>query len=118
MPGYHGGGALRKWGHMKLRAVLEGEAFADDFRRAPLVYQVTGGEVDLVTWSHYLVNSALLVGRRVDLVGFDDVLVEKQSTVGLVVICERQLLLSSPSSLGLQSLGECKCTLSVAHVLF
>lgn len=40
VPGYHGGSALRKWGHMKMRAVLEEEAFADDFKRSPLVYQV------------------------------------------------------------------------------
>jgi tyrosyl-DNA phosphodiesterase-1 len=40
VPGYHSGRWLTKWGHMKMRAVLEKEAFADDFRRAPLVYQV------------------------------------------------------------------------------
>jgi tyrosyl-DNA phosphodiesterase-1 len=41
VPGYHSGRWLTKWGHMKMRAVLEKEAFADDFRRAPLVYQVS-----------------------------------------------------------------------------
>lgn len=47
VPGYHSGTHLKKWGHMKLRSVLEGHAFDEEFRRSPLVYQFSSlGSLD------------------------------------------------------------------------
>lgn len=40
VPGYHNGLNLRKWGHMKLRGVLEECIFDNEFCKSPLVYQV------------------------------------------------------------------------------
>lgn len=40
VPGYHNGSSLTKWGHMKLRTVLAGERFRDEFVASPIVYQV------------------------------------------------------------------------------
>lgn len=40
VPGYHSGPILNKWGHMKLRSILEDCTFNDEFKNSPLVYQV------------------------------------------------------------------------------
>lgn len=40
VPGYHTGSNLTKWGHMKLRTILQECIFEREFRRSPLVYQV------------------------------------------------------------------------------
>lgn len=40
VPGYHTGTSLKKWGHMKLRNVLQDYTFDKEFRKSPLVYQV------------------------------------------------------------------------------
>lgn len=41
VPGYHTASNLKKWGHMKLRNVLESCVFDKEFCKSPLVYQVT-----------------------------------------------------------------------------
>uniref|UniRef100_A0A1D1XM86 Tyrosyl-DNA phosphodiesterase 1 n=1 Tax=Anthurium amnicola TaxID=1678845 RepID=A0A1D1XM86_9ARAE len=47
VPGYHVGPNLKRWGHMKLRAVLEECTFDKDFQRSPLVYQFSSlGSLD------------------------------------------------------------------------
>lgn len=40
VPGYHTGSSLKKWGHMKLRTVLQECTFEKGFKKSPLVYQV------------------------------------------------------------------------------
>ncbi|GMH15800.1 hypothetical protein Nepgr_017641 [Nepenthes gracilis] len=47
VPGYHSGSNLKKWGHMKLRSVLEQCIFDEEFQKSPLVYQFSSlGSVD------------------------------------------------------------------------
>ncbi|KAJ6767289.1 TYROSYL-DNA PHOSPHODIESTERASE 1 [Salix purpurea] len=47
VPGYHTGANLRKWGHMKLRSVLQECTFDNEFKRSPLVYQFSSlGSLD------------------------------------------------------------------------
>ncbi|KAF1002807.1 tyrosyl-DNA phosphodiesterase 1 isoform X1 [Apium graveolens] len=47
VPGYHSGSSLKKWGHMKLRTVLQESTFDQQFRKAPLVYQFSSlGSLD------------------------------------------------------------------------
>lgn len=47
VPGYHAGSNLNKWGHMKIRTVLEGCEFDKEFFKAPLVYQFSSlGSLD------------------------------------------------------------------------
>ncbi|MQM11219.1 hypothetical protein Taro_044118 [Colocasia esculenta] len=47
VPGYHTGSNLKRWGHMKLRAVLEECTFDKVFQRSPLVYQFSSlGSLD------------------------------------------------------------------------
>ncbi|XP_057962472.1 tyrosyl-DNA phosphodiesterase 1 isoform X6 [Malania oleifera] len=47
VPGYHTGPNLKKWGHMKLRTVLQECIFDKEFHRAPLVYQFSSlGSLD------------------------------------------------------------------------
>ncbi|KAI5066303.1 hypothetical protein GOP47_0018927 [Adiantum capillus-veneris] len=47
VPGYHQGQKLRKWGHMKLRAILEQQKFDERFIKSPLVYQFSSlGSLD------------------------------------------------------------------------
>ncbi|XVF25982.1 hypothetical protein REPUB_Repub13aG0261100 [Reevesia pubescens] len=47
VPGYHTGSNLKKWGHMKLRTVLQECAFDRDFQKSPLVYQFSSlGSLD------------------------------------------------------------------------
>ncbi|KAL1205929.1 Tyrosyl-DNA phosphodiesterase 1 [Cardamine amara subsp. amara] len=47
VPGYHTGLNLRKWGHMKLRTILQESIFDREFRRSPLVYQFSSlGSLD------------------------------------------------------------------------
>lgn len=41
VPGYHTGVNLKKWGHMKLRTVLQECTFDGEFKKSPLVYQVS-----------------------------------------------------------------------------
>lgn len=40
VPGYHTGSNLKKWGHMKLRTILQECTFEKGFKKSPLVYQV------------------------------------------------------------------------------
>lgn len=40
VPGYHMGPNLKKWGHMKMRTVLNEHIFDKEFHKSPLVYQV------------------------------------------------------------------------------
>ncbi|OMO64913.1 hypothetical protein COLO4_31726 [Corchorus olitorius] len=47
VPGYHTGPSLKKWGHMKLRTVLQECVFDKEFQRSPLVYQFSSlGSLD------------------------------------------------------------------------
>lgn len=47
VPGYHVGPCLKKWGHMKLRAVLEDCFFDKEFQKSPLIYQFSSlGSLD------------------------------------------------------------------------
>ncbi|XP_010550062.1 PREDICTED: tyrosyl-DNA phosphodiesterase 1 isoform X1 [Tarenaya hassleriana] len=47
VPGYHTGSSLRKWGHMKLRTLLQECTFDREFRRSPLIYQFSSlGSLD------------------------------------------------------------------------
>jgi tyrosyl-DNA phosphodiesterase-1 len=39
VPGYHKGTRLKKWGHMKLRTILQEQCFENEFQGSPLVYQ-------------------------------------------------------------------------------
>lgn len=47
VPGYHTGTNLKKWGHMKLRTVLQDCTFDKEFKNSPLVYQFSSlGSLD------------------------------------------------------------------------
>ncbi|XP_043688920.1 tyrosyl-DNA phosphodiesterase 1 isoform X4 [Telopea speciosissima] len=47
VPGYHMGPKLKKWGHMKLRTVLQESYFDKEFQKSPLVYQFSSlGSLD------------------------------------------------------------------------
>ncbi|XP_044461851.1 tyrosyl-DNA phosphodiesterase 1 isoform X2 [Mangifera indica] len=47
VPGYHSGPNLKKWGHMKLRTVLEESIFDKEFQKSPLIYQFSSlGSLD------------------------------------------------------------------------
>lgn len=47
VPGYHSGPSLRKWGHMKLRTVLQECTFSEEFQKSPLIYQFSSlGSLD------------------------------------------------------------------------
>ncbi|KAJ7560336.1 hypothetical protein O6H91_04G125000 [Diphasiastrum complanatum] len=47
IPGYHQGQHLTKWGHMKLRSILQDQVFEEQFRNSPLVYQFSSiGSLD------------------------------------------------------------------------
>lgn len=47
VPGYHSGSNLKKWGHMKLRSILEQCTFDEEFKKSPLVYQFSSlGSLD------------------------------------------------------------------------
>ncbi|CAH9130842.1 unnamed protein product [Cuscuta epithymum] len=47
VPGYHSGPSLKKWGHMKLRTVLQECTFSKEFQKSPLVYQFSSlGSLD------------------------------------------------------------------------
>ncbi|XP_021836412.2 tyrosyl-DNA phosphodiesterase 1 [Spinacia oleracea] len=47
VPGYHSGSNLKKWGHMKLRSILEQCTFDDEFKKSPLIYQFSSlGSLD------------------------------------------------------------------------
>ncbi|CAN8299931.1 unnamed protein product [Cochlearia groenlandica] len=47
VPGYHTGSNMKKWGHMKLRTILQECVFDKEFRRSPLVYQFSSlGSLD------------------------------------------------------------------------
>ncbi|XP_051128605.1 tyrosyl-DNA phosphodiesterase 1 isoform X2 [Andrographis paniculata] len=47
VPGYHSGHSLRKWGHMKLRTVLQECIFSKQFEKSPLIYQFSSlGSLD------------------------------------------------------------------------
>ncbi|KAG8080276.1 hypothetical protein GUJ93_ZPchr0007g4553 [Zizania palustris] len=47
VPGYHVGPNIKKWGHMKLRSVLEECVFEQQFCKSPLIYQFSSlGSLD------------------------------------------------------------------------
>ncbi|KAL2349519.1 hypothetical protein Fmac_003519 [Flemingia macrophylla] len=47
VPGYHSGTSLKKWGHMKLRSLLQECTFDEEFKKSPLVYQFSSlGSLD------------------------------------------------------------------------
>uniref|UniRef100_A0A7N0UE80 FHA domain-containing protein n=1 Tax=Kalanchoe fedtschenkoi TaxID=63787 RepID=A0A7N0UE80_KALFE len=47
VPGYHTGANMKKWGHMKLRTVLQECKFPKKFQKSPLVYQFSSlGSLD------------------------------------------------------------------------
>lgn len=47
VPGYHTGSNLKKWGHMKLRSVLQECIFDKEFQKSPLAYQFSSlGSLD------------------------------------------------------------------------
>ncbi|RDX62056.1 Tyrosyl-DNA phosphodiesterase 1 [Mucuna pruriens] len=47
VPGYHSGTSLKKWGHMKLRSLLQECTFDEEFKKSPLIYQFSSlGSLD------------------------------------------------------------------------
>ncbi|KAL8461355.1 hypothetical protein ACS0TY_032727 [Phlomoides rotata] len=47
VPGYHSGSSLKKWGHMKLRTVLQECTFEKQFEKSSLIYQFSSlGSLD------------------------------------------------------------------------
>ncbi|CAN0913576.1 Tyrosyl-DNA phosphodiesterase 1 [Linum grandiflorum] len=47
VPGYHTGSNMKKWGHMKLKAILQECVFDKEFKSSPLVYQFSSlGSLD------------------------------------------------------------------------
>ncbi|PWA63245.1 tyrosyl-DNA phosphodiesterase [Artemisia annua] len=47
VPGYHTGSNIKKWGHMKLRSVLQECVFDKEFQNSPLIYQFSSlGSLD------------------------------------------------------------------------
>ncbi|KAK9714913.1 hypothetical protein RND81_06G130300 [Saponaria officinalis] len=65
VPGYHSGPNLKKWGHMKLRSVLEQTTFDEEFKRSPLIYQFSSlGSLD-EKWMMEL-RSSMSSGSTVD----------------------------------------------------
>lgn len=42
VPGYHKSTNMKKWGHMKLRTILQECTFDKEFQKSPLAYQVRG----------------------------------------------------------------------------
>ncbi|KAI3829368.1 hypothetical protein L1987_03490 [Smallanthus sonchifolius] len=47
VPGYHSGSAIKKWGHMKIRSVLQDCVFDKEFQKSPLIYQFSSlGSLD------------------------------------------------------------------------
>ncbi|CAL0332101.1 unnamed protein product [Lupinus luteus] len=47
VPGYHSGAGLKKWGHMKLRSLLQECTFDEEFKKSPLIYQFSSlGSLD------------------------------------------------------------------------
>ncbi|KAF7840668.1 tyrosyl-DNA phosphodiesterase 1 isoform X1 [Senna tora] len=47
VPGYHTGASLKRWGHMKLRCLLQECTFDEEFKNSPLVYQFSSlGSLD------------------------------------------------------------------------
>ncbi|QCD91881.1 tyrosyl-DNA phosphodiesterase 1 isoform X1 [Vigna unguiculata] len=47
VPGYHSGSSLKRWGHMKLRSLLQECTFDEEFKKSPLVYQFSSlGSLD------------------------------------------------------------------------
>ncbi|KAK8501921.1 hypothetical protein V6N13_023299 [Hibiscus sabdariffa] len=47
VPGYHTSSNMKKWGHMKMRTVLQECVFDKEFQRSPLVYQFSSlGSLD------------------------------------------------------------------------
>ncbi|XP_052182395.1 tyrosyl-DNA phosphodiesterase 1 isoform X2 [Diospyros lotus] len=57
VPGYHKGANLKKWGHMKLRTILQQCIFDKMFQKSPLVYQFSSlGSLD-EKWMSELASS-------------------------------------------------------------
>ncbi|XP_058194679.1 tyrosyl-DNA phosphodiesterase 1 isoform X1 [Rhododendron vialii] len=57
VPGYHKGPNLKKWGHMKLRTILQDCIFDKKFHKSPLVYQFSSlGSLD-EKWMSELASS-------------------------------------------------------------
>ncbi|XP_050215287.1 tyrosyl-DNA phosphodiesterase 1 isoform X1 [Mercurialis annua] len=57
VPGYHSGANLKKWGHMKLRTILEECIFAKEFKNSPLAFQFSSlGSLD-AKWLSELATS-------------------------------------------------------------
>ncbi|XP_076922636.1 tyrosyl-DNA phosphodiesterase 1-like [Bidens hawaiensis] len=47
VPGYHSGSNIKKWGHMKIRSVLQDCVFDKEFQKSPLIYQFSSlGSLD------------------------------------------------------------------------
>ncbi|KAH9325792.1 hypothetical protein KI387_005970, partial [Taxus chinensis] len=47
VPGYHQGPKMEKWGHMKIRTILQEQCFDKEFQGSPLVYQFSSlGSLD------------------------------------------------------------------------
>ncbi|CAI9259257.1 unnamed protein product [Lactuca saligna] len=47
VPGYHTGSNIKKWGHMKLRSILQDCVFDKEFQNSPLIYQFSSlGSLD------------------------------------------------------------------------
>lgn len=57
IPGYHTGLNLNKWGHMKLRSILQNCIFGNEFQGSPLAYQFSSlGSLD-EKWMNELASS-------------------------------------------------------------
>lgn len=57
VPGYHTGSNLKRWGHMKLRSILQDCVFGKQFQNSPLVYQFSSlGSLD-EKWMNELASS-------------------------------------------------------------
>ncbi|XP_078157113.1 tyrosyl-DNA phosphodiesterase-like protein isoform X4 [Carex rostrata] len=65
VPGYHNGSSLTKWGHMKLRSILESCKFSKEFSKSPLIYQFSSlGSLDEKWMNEF--GSSLSAGKTDD----------------------------------------------------
>ncbi|KAJ3705221.1 hypothetical protein LUZ61_008926 [Rhynchospora tenuis] len=65
VPGYHTGSSLKKWGHMKLRSLLEECKFSKEFCKSPLIYQFSSlGSLDEKWLNEF--GSSLSAGKTDD----------------------------------------------------
>ncbi|XP_057834924.2 tyrosyl-DNA phosphodiesterase 1 isoform X1 [Cryptomeria japonica] len=65
VPGYHQGPKMKKWGHMKIRTILQEQFFEKEFQGSPLVYQFSSlGSLDEKWMAEF--NSSMFSGYTFD----------------------------------------------------